>query len=159
MTNSADTKVKTAISWLERGGFLERNENANQVFQGKALFTTPESAKEKLDTLNLATKQRKYWEIILEALANTPADEGINADELAECIGAQTKDQKEKSQLRNCGYNENSCPDGRRWTGLQRPSYDRFYKTQRKKQCPPDLAKALPVGKRHACPSSGRTSG
>ena len=96
---SADTKVKTAIAWLERGGFLERNENANQVFQGKALFTTPESAREKLDLLNLAPTQRKHWEIILLALANTPADEGINADELAEYIGAQTKDQKEKSQL------------------------------------------------------------
>ena len=97
---SADTKVRTAIAWLERGGFLERNENSNQVFQGKALFTTPESAKGKLDTLNLAPRQRKYWEIILQALANTPADEGINADGLAECIGAQTKDQREKNQLK-----------------------------------------------------------
>ena len=49
--------------------------------------------------MQLAPKQRKHWEIILQALANTPADEGINADELAECIGAQTKDEKEKSQL------------------------------------------------------------
>ena len=97
---SADTKVKTAIAWLERAGFLERNENSNQVFQGKALFTTPESAQEKLDTLNLAPKQRKHWEIILQALINTPADEGINADELAEYIGAQTKDEREKSQLK-----------------------------------------------------------
>ena len=96
---SADTKVKTAIAWLERAGFLARNENANQVFQGKPIFTTPESAQQKMNVLQLAPKQRKHWEIILEALANTPADEGINADELAECIGAQTKDEKEKSQL------------------------------------------------------------
>ena len=33
----ADTKVKTAIAWLERTGFLERNENHTRVFQGKLL--------------------------------------------------------------------------------------------------------------------------
>jgi ATP-dependent DNA helicase RecQ len=30
----ADTKVKTAVAWLERAGFLERNENSTNVFQG-----------------------------------------------------------------------------------------------------------------------------
>ena len=28
-----DTKVKTAIAWLERAGFLSRNENMTEVFQ------------------------------------------------------------------------------------------------------------------------------
>ena len=30
-----DTKVKTAISWLERAGFLSREENVTEVFQAR----------------------------------------------------------------------------------------------------------------------------
>jgi ATP-dependent DNA helicase RecQ len=33
---NAATKVITAVSWLERAGFIERNENRTQVFQGPA---------------------------------------------------------------------------------------------------------------------------
>ena len=91
---SADTKVKTAIAWLERGGYLERNENANQVFQGKPLFSTLEEAKDKLDTLQLSAANRNKWLMVLTALINADPDEGVSADRLAEDIGRhlQTQD-------------------------------------------------------------------
>ncbi len=95
---SADTKVKTAIAWLERSGFIERNENSNQVFQGKPLFSTLEEAKGKLDQLQLNDVSRKRWEWVLLELINANPDEGISADILAENIGRQTKSHQEKQQ-------------------------------------------------------------
>lgn len=101
--NSADTKVKTAIAWLERSGFLQRNENSNQVFQGKALFSSIEEANEKLDKLQLTPLNRKHWETILLALINTQPDDGINADELAESIGAQIKTTSVHTSINTAG--------------------------------------------------------
>lgn len=83
----ADTKVKTAVAWLERSGFLERNQNSNQVFQGKPLFSTLEEAKSKLDHLQLSSTRRKKWELLLSVLINADPDEGLNADYLAEQLG------------------------------------------------------------------------
>ncbi|MBO9482683.1 RecQ family ATP-dependent DNA helicase [Salinisphaera sp. G21_0] len=96
---SADTKVKTAIAWLERGGYLERNENANQVFQGKPLFSTLEEAEEKLDTLQLSDTNRKKWIMVLSALINADPDEGVSADLLAEDIGRHLKAQDKATPL------------------------------------------------------------
>ena len=93
---NADTKVKTAVAWLERGGYMERNENANQVFQGKPLFSTLEEATQKLDTLQLQPAQRRQWELILSALINADPKEGMSADLLAEQIGCQIKNERRK---------------------------------------------------------------
>lgn len=85
--SNADTKVKTAIAWLERSGFLERNANSTQVFQGKPLFATLEEAVEKLDRLQLSSTRRRKWEMLLRVLINAEPDEGLNADVLAERMG------------------------------------------------------------------------
>ena len=90
--NFADTKVKTAVAWLERGGFLERNENVTQVFQGKPLFSNLDEATKKLDCLHLSPPQRKRWDLILSALINADPDEDISADRLAEQIGPHLTD-------------------------------------------------------------------
>ena len=41
-----DTKVKASIAWLERAGFLQRNQNLTEVFQGKPLVESLEEAEE-----------------------------------------------------------------------------------------------------------------
>ncbi len=96
---SADTKVKTAVAWLERGGFMERNENANQVFQGKPLFATLEEATAKLDKLQLSSHKRRQWELIIHALINADPDEGLSADLLAEQIGREIKDEQQRNGI------------------------------------------------------------
>ena len=40
--------MKTAIAWLERAEFLERNENHTRVFQGKLLVKNLEEAAGKI---------------------------------------------------------------------------------------------------------------
>ena len=80
---NADTKVKMAVSWLERGGFIQRNENLTQVFQGRPLVKNMEEAKSKIEKLGLSQRQQQRWLAILEALFNAGSDEGFSADELA----------------------------------------------------------------------------
>lgn len=81
--HAADTKVKMAVSWLERGGFIKRNENFTQVFQGRPLVKNIDEAKSKVEKLGLSQRQQQRWLAILEALFNAESDEGFSADELA----------------------------------------------------------------------------
>lgn len=80
----ADTKVKAAVAWLEKAGFVERNENRTRVFQGHPLVGTIQEAEEKIAHLNLSESRRNLWLAILTALFNARDDEGMSADELAE---------------------------------------------------------------------------
>lgn len=83
---NADTKVITAVSWLERSGFIERNENKTQVFQGRPLVKNLDEAQEKIARLKrLSERQKKRWLAILEVLFNADSDDGFSADELAQC--------------------------------------------------------------------------
>ncbi|MGR9014270.1 MAG: UvrD-helicase domain-containing protein, partial [Gammaproteobacteria bacterium] len=81
--HAADTKVKMAVSWLERGGFIRRNENKTQVFQGRPLVKNMDEAKTKVEKLGLSQRQQQRWLAILDALFNAESDEGFSADELA----------------------------------------------------------------------------
>jgi ATP-dependent DNA helicase RecQ len=78
-----DTSVRTAIAWLERSGFLERNENSTRVFQGKPLVRDLEEAAEKIGKLNLSARQQERWMAILTALMENGPRQGFSADELA----------------------------------------------------------------------------
>jgi ATP-dependent DNA helicase RecQ len=80
----ADTKVKTAVAWLERAGLVERNQNNTRVFQGQPLVRSIEEAEAKIAPLGLPEKQKKRWLAVLQALFNARKDEGLSADELAE---------------------------------------------------------------------------
>jgi ATP-dependent DNA helicase RecQ len=81
--HAADTKVKMAVSWLERGGFIKRNENKTQVFQGRPLVKNMDEAKSRVEKLGMSQRQQQRWLAILEALFNAESDEGFSADELA----------------------------------------------------------------------------
>ncbi|MBT8351831.1 MAG: RecQ family ATP-dependent DNA helicase, partial [Deltaproteobacteria bacterium] len=79
-----DTRVKTAISWLERSGFLRRNENLTDVFQGKPLVKNIDEAKELIARLNLAPITARLWIIILGLIFNNSLEKGLSADNIAE---------------------------------------------------------------------------
>ena len=81
--NDGTTRVRTAISWLERAGFLERNENENRVFQGKPLVRGLEEASTRMADLNLSARQRERWLAILAAMMEKKESKGFSADELA----------------------------------------------------------------------------
>lgn len=103
--SQADTKVKTAVAWLERTGFIERNHNRTSVFQGRPLVDSLEEAEKKVERLNLSARQRERWCAVLSALFNAKSDEGMSADELAELAvfrpaeGESGQRESEASQL------------------------------------------------------------
>ena len=78
-----DTRVRTAISWLERAGFLQRNENNTRVFQGRPAVRTLEEARKRIAELDLSIRQQERWMAILQAFMEDRPDKGFSADELA----------------------------------------------------------------------------
>jgi len=82
-----ETRVKTAVSWLERGGFLSREENRTSVFQGKPKFQDMDEATQRINALNLSALNKDIWNTILLALVNAPKDMGLNADQICESLG------------------------------------------------------------------------
>ena len=81
--SDAVTRVNTAVSWLERAGFLERNENQTRVFQGKPLVRSLTEANEKMAQLNLSKRQQARWLAILALLMERRPNQAFSADELA----------------------------------------------------------------------------
>jgi len=80
---SASTKVRTAISWLERAGFVLRDENQTRVFQGVPAVSNLEAAKNMMRRLNIPEHTRRRWLEVIRELHGADVREGIDADQLA----------------------------------------------------------------------------
>ncbi len=79
-----DSKIRAAVAWLERAGFLERNRNLTEIFQGRPLAGSLEEAGAIMDRLHLSAHTRDLWLSIFQKLINIGQGFGIRADELAE---------------------------------------------------------------------------
>lgn len=77
----AETKVVTAVSWLERGQFLKREENQTQIFPA-SLKLTKEEADKRLITAKLPARRLEEFKAILSYLYEANADERVNTDAL-----------------------------------------------------------------------------
>ena len=80
---SADTKVRSAVSWLERAGFVERNENRTNVVQARLLVNSIEEAQARLAKLNLSERESGLWLAILRTLMNAEQTDTLSVDEIA----------------------------------------------------------------------------
>lgn len=94
----SDTRVRTAISWLERTGYLQRNENNTRVFQGKPLVKDMEEAAEKIAKLDLSNRQQERWLAILGAFMERNPSGGFSADDLATLSAFATTENDSKSE-------------------------------------------------------------
>jgi ATP-dependent DNA helicase RecQ len=81
----ADTKVKTAVGWLERAGFVERNHNHTRVFQGRPRVADLAAAARRIDEVRPRPSpgRRALWLEILGAIFACDPDQGLTADQLA----------------------------------------------------------------------------
>jgi ATP-dependent DNA helicase RecQ len=79
----ADTKVRTAISWLERADFIQRDENVTQVFQARPLVKDLEEAAAKMAPLNLSQQEQGLWTAILREVINCGPSDHLTVDRLA----------------------------------------------------------------------------
>jgi ATP-dependent DNA helicase RecQ len=82
----ADTKVKTAVAWLERAGLVERGQNRTRVFQGRPRISSLDEAARRIEARapHLRQAEREVWLAILASLLNCEPDEGVTADQLVE---------------------------------------------------------------------------
>ena len=79
----AETRVKTAIAWLENARFVQRNENRNAIWQGRVLVGSLAESAKKIGQLGLSARKRRHWGAILSKLINQDdPTEGLTADEL-----------------------------------------------------------------------------
>ena len=80
---SADTKVRAGISWLERAGFIERNENRTNVVQARLLVNTLEEARARLEKLNLSRREAGLWLAIIREMMNATETDVLTVDGIA----------------------------------------------------------------------------
>ncbi len=81
-SRDSETRVKTAVSWLERARLLQRNENETRVFPASLKVGSLEVAAEKLKPANLSEQSKSKYLKLVELLINADATEGISTDEL-----------------------------------------------------------------------------
>ncbi|MFN0313944.1 MAG: RecQ family ATP-dependent DNA helicase [Burkholderiales bacterium] len=77
-----DTRVRTAISWLEEAVLLSREENRVQVFPSSLRVQSVEEAQSKLAKAPMAQEYRRQLLSLVDVLIAADADEGISTDEL-----------------------------------------------------------------------------
>jgi len=93
-----DTRVRTAVSWLERADFLKREHNLTQVFQGRPRVKNLAEADPLLRGLGLSDTMARLWRGILGIIFNAPADHGLSADDIAERLFSSTSELRELEQ-------------------------------------------------------------
>ena len=82
-----DTRVRTAVSWLEDAVLLTREENRVQVFPSSLRVNSVQEARSRLGRSTIADGYRRQLLTITEALLDADADEGISTDELMNASG------------------------------------------------------------------------
>ena len=82
-----DTRVRTAIAWLEEAKLLERDENQVQVFPSSLRVNSIEQAQARLGKAVDRDDYREQLLRIVETLLQADPDEGISTDELIGVAG------------------------------------------------------------------------
>lgn len=82
-----DTRVRTAISWLEEAELLAREENKVQMYPSSLRVGSLEEAREKLARAEIADDYRGKLLALAGALIAAPSDDGISTDELMGIAG------------------------------------------------------------------------
>ena len=77
-----DTRVRTAIAWLEESVLLHREENRVQVFPSSLRVNSVDEASNRLKKQSIDEGYRHQLLAITKALIEADADEGISTDEL-----------------------------------------------------------------------------
>ena len=82
-----DTRVRTAVAWLEESELLTREENSVQVFPSSLRVNSVEEARAKLARAPITDAYRDQLLRIAMALIQAGADEGVTTDDLMAASG------------------------------------------------------------------------
>ena len=84
---SAETKVRTAIAWLERARLVKREENQTRVFSASLHVASMEEAEARLARADLTDAVRDRYRAVLELVMGASAEDGITTDEIMVAAG------------------------------------------------------------------------
>ncbi|SFV15879.1 RecQ family ATP-dependent DNA helicase [Pseudoduganella namucuonensis] len=87
--NTDDTRVRTAIAWLEEAGLVRREENAVQIFPSSLRVRSLAEAERLLAEPDVA--YRRQCLRLVQYLLAAEADEGLSTDELMAATGFDAK--------------------------------------------------------------------
>lgn len=87
----AETKVVTAVAWLERGDYLKREENHTQIFPAR-LDMSEEEAEKRLLKAKLPQRRLEEFRAILRFLYGADADERVNTDQLMQLTSLESEE-------------------------------------------------------------------
>ena len=82
-----DTRVRTAVAWLEDAMLVSREENHVRVFPSSLRVSSVEEARTRLASSPITGEYRRKLLRVVEALFNAPPDQGISTDELMSTVG------------------------------------------------------------------------
>lgn len=94
-----DTRVRTAIAWLEEAELVRREENSVQLFPASLRIRDLAEAEGKLGQVIKDPQERRKHLDLLQTLINAPADEGISTDELMLTAGFTSSSLREALYL------------------------------------------------------------
>lgn len=77
-----DTRVRTAVSWLEEAKLLRRDENRVAIFPSSLRVTSLDEARERLKKFKIAQPYAGQLLKIVAALFEADPDDGVSTDEL-----------------------------------------------------------------------------
>ena len=86
-----DTRVRTAVAWLEESKLLTREENIVQVFPSSLRVGSVEEVAQRLGKAKITAAYREQLRRIAEVLIGADADEGISTDELMGVSGLSSE--------------------------------------------------------------------
>ena len=86
-----DTRVRTAVAWLEEAALLSREENEVRVFPGSLRVRNVAEAQAKLQAQQIADDYRDALTAMTRALLHAAPDEGITTDTMMEVSGLNSK--------------------------------------------------------------------
>jgi ATP-dependent DNA helicase RecQ len=103
-----DTRVKTALAWLENAGLLERNENRSQVFPASLRFRHLDEAQRRLASANYSQERQRQLLELLKAILQAEPNQGLTTDDLALATGLNLREvSKAFDDLEQLGLLEN----------------------------------------------------
>ena len=81
-TATEDTRVRTAVAWLEEAVLADREENQVQIFPSSLRVRSLDEARERLAQREIRPDYRRQLLAVAEALIEAEPDQGISTDQL-----------------------------------------------------------------------------
>ena len=128
-TATDDTRVRTAVSWLEEASILSRHENEVSIFPASLQVQSLDQARQRIRRLNnVDDAYRQQLFQIVRRLVNADSDEGITTDELGGITGLTSEGvRNDMADLARYGLVSNDAVlTAFVHYGVQRPSEGRF---------------------------------